>query len=102
MDTTLREDVATTTREVSRAFKESAMTKDKALRLALKALKDFSVTDKQASEASDAIKLALKIPKHRWQGFTADEFVYFCSYVDHETLDQIENTLRKRNELCSN
>jgi len=44
----------------------------------------------------------LKAPKHRWQGFTADEFVYFCSYVDHETLDQIENTLRKRNELCSN
>ena len=78
------------------------MSKDKALRLALEALKDFSVTDKQASEASAAIKLALKIPKHRWQGFTADEFVYFCSYVDHETLDQIENTLRKRNELCSN
>jgi len=75
------------------------MTKDKALRLALKALKDFSVTDKQASEASAAIKLALKISKHRWQGFTADEFVYFCSYVDHETLDQIENTLKKRNEL---
>ena len=37
-----------------------------------------------------------------WQGLTEEEFVYFCSYVDHETLDQIENTLRKRNELCSN
>ena len=35
------------------------MSKDKALRLALEALKDFSVTDKQASEASAAIKLAL-------------------------------------------
>jgi hypothetical protein len=78
------------------------MSKDKALRLALKALKDFSATDKQAFDATIAIKSALKMPKHRWQGFTADEFVYFCSYVDHETLDQIENTLRKRNELCSN
>jgi len=72
---------------------------DKALRLALKALKDLSVTDKQAFDATIAIKSVLKAPKHRWQGFTADEFVYFCSYVDHDTLDQIENTLRKRNEL---
>jgi len=29
MDTTLREDVATTTREVPRAFAEGAVTKDK-------------------------------------------------------------------------
>jgi hypothetical protein len=99
MDSTFREDAATTTREISRAFKESAVNQDKALRLALKSLKDLSVTDKQAFDATIAIKSALKMPKPRWQGLTADEFVYFCSYVDHETLDQIENTLRKRNEL---
>jgi hypothetical protein len=97
MDSTFREDAATTTREISRAFKESAVNQDKALRLALKSLKDLSVTDKQAFDATIAIKSALKMPKPRWQGLTADEFVYFCSYVDHETLDQIENTLRKRN-----
>jgi len=36
------------------------MSKDKALRLALGALKDFSVSDKQAFEATIAIKAALE------------------------------------------
>ena len=101
MDSTLREDAATTTREIPRAFKESEMTKDKALRLALKALKDLSVTDKQALEASAAIKLALEVEEYQWEGLTEEEFVYFCSYVDHDTLSQIENVLRDKNELLS-
>ena len=77
------------------------MTKDKALRLALKALKDLSVTDKQASEASVAIKSVLETEEYEWKGFTEEEFVYFCSFVDHDILDQIENVLRDKNELLS-
>jgi hypothetical protein len=78
------------------------MNKDNALRLALLALKDFSLVDKQAFEATVAIKAALKTEEHEWQGLTEEEFVYFCSFVDHDTLSQIENTLRDKNELCSN
>ena len=37
-----------------------------------------------------------------WQGLTEEECVYFCSYVDHDTLSQIENVLRDKNELRSN
>ena len=75
------------------------MNKDKALRLALKALKDFSVTDKQAFEATTAIKAALETEEYEWEGLTEEEFVYFCSFVDHDTLSQIENILRDKNEL---
>ena len=74
------------------------MNKDKALRLALGALKDFSVSDKQAFEATIAIKSALEEEEHEWEGLTEEEFVYFCSYVDHDTLSQIENVLRDKNE----
>jgi hypothetical protein len=76
------------------------MSKDKALRLALGALKDFSVSDKQAFEATIAIKAALEAEEHEWEGLTEEEFVYFCSFVDHDTLSQIENILRDKNELC--
>jgi hypothetical protein len=39
-------------------------------------------------------------PQQRtWEGLTEEEFVYFCSYVDHDTLSQIENVLRDKNEL---
>ena len=41
----------------------------------------------------------LHTPQHTWQGLTEEEFVYFCSYVDHDTLSQIENVLREKNEL---
>jgi hypothetical protein len=78
------------------------MNKNKALRLALGALKDFSVVDKQAFEATVAIKAALETEEHEWEGLTEEEFVYFCSFVDHDTLSQIENILRDKNELCSN
>jgi hypothetical protein len=37
-------------------------------------------------------------PQRTWQGLTEEEFVYFCSYVDHDTLSQIENVLRDKNE----
>jgi len=78
------------------------MNKDKALRIALKALKDFSVSDKQAYEATTAIKDALEKEDYEWEGLTEEEFVYFCSFVDHDTLSQIENVLRDKNELRSN
>ena len=38
-------------------------------------------------------------PQSTWEGFTEEEFVYFCSFVDHDILDQIENVLREKNEL---
>jgi hypothetical protein len=81
------------------------MNKNTVLRSALRQLEWLSKMDDPSESLVKTvkdIKSVLKAPKHRWQGLTADEFVYFCSYVDHETLDQIENTLRKRNELCSN
>jgi hypothetical protein len=78
------------------------MNKNKALRLALGALKDFSVVDKQAFEATVAIKAALETEEREWEGLTEEEFVYFCSFVDHDTLSQIENILRDKNELRSN
>ena len=34
-----------------------------------------------------------------WIGLTEEEFVFFCSYVDHDILSQIENILRDKNEL---
>jgi len=77
MDSTLGEyDPSTTaTREVFRTIKESKMSKD------------------------DALRSTLKAKEHEWQGLTEEEFVYFCSYVDHDTLSQIENVLRDKNEL---
>ena len=42
------------------------------------------------------------VQQSTWQGLTEEEFVYFCSYVDHDTLSQIENVLRDKNELRSN
>jgi uncharacterized protein YukE len=79
MDSTLRENASTTTREISRAFKESEMTKD---------LHETSMKEVQKIQPE-------------WQGLTEEEFVYFCSYVDHDTLSQIENVLRDKNELRS-
>jgi hypothetical protein len=84
MDSTLGEDASTTTREISRAFKESEMIKD---------LHEISMRKVQ--------RLGQKI-QPEWQGLTEEEFVYFCSYVDHDTLSQIENVLRDKNELRSN
>ena len=49
----------------------------------------------------DALRSTLKAKEHEWQGLTEEEFVYFCSYVDHDTLSQIENILRDKNELLS-
>ena len=41
----------------------------------------------------------IETEEYEWEGFTEEEFVYFCSFVDHDILDQIENTLRDKNEL---
>jgi len=82
MDSTLGEHDSTTTasREISRTFKESEMTKN---------LHETSMKEVQKIQPE-------------WQGLTEEEFVYFCSYVDHDTLSQIENVLRDKNELRSN
>jgi hypothetical protein len=76
------------------------------LKLALEALKSVEHVGKQMDggnpkidEAIKELESILKTEDYEWKGFTEEEFVYFCSYVDHETLDQIENTLRDKNEL---
>jgi len=103
MESTKREDAATTTRE-SNGIKESEMIET--LKLALEALKSVEHVGKKMDggnpkidEAIKEIKFALKTREYEWQGLTEEEFVYFCSYVDHDTLSQIENTLRDKNEL---
>jgi hypothetical protein len=50
------------------------------------------------SSMSEVQRLGQEI-QPEWEGLTEEEFVYFCSYVDHDTLSQIENTLRDKNEL---
>ena len=81
----------------------------KTLKLSLEALKSVEFVGKQMDggnpkldEAIKKIKSALKTPDYKWQGLTEEEFVYFCSYVDHDTLSQIENILRDKNELRCN
>jgi hypothetical protein len=37
-------------------------------------------------------------PQRTWVGLDEDEFVYFCAYVNHEKLSEIENVLRDKNE----
>ena len=81
----------------------------KTLKLSLEALKSVEFVGKQMDggnpkldEAIKKIKSALKTSDYKWQGLTEEEFVYFCSYVDHDTLSQIENILRDKNELRCN
>ena len=80
---------------------------------------DIDSNDKQTNKAITAIKEALAQPKHcsdcgqklgdanhihtcspqrTWVGLDEDEFVYFCAYVNHEKLSEIENFLRDKNE----
>ena len=79
------------------------MTKDETLKLALEALEPLEFVGKRMDggnpkidEAISAIKKALKQPS--WIGLDEDEFVYFCAYVNHEKLSEIENVLRDKNE----
>ena len=76
------------------------------LKLALEALESVEFVGKKMDggnpkidEAIKKINFVLKTRKYEWQGLTEEEFVYFCSYVDHDTLSQIENILRDKNEL---
>jgi len=73
------------------------------LKLALEALEPLEFVGKRMDggnpkidEAIIAIKKALKQPS--WIGLDEDEFVYFCAYVNHEKLSEIENVLRDKNE----
>jgi hypothetical protein len=79
------------------------MNKNEVLKLALKALEPLEFVGKRMDggnpkidEAIIAIKKALKQPS--WIGLDEDEFVYFCAYVNHEKLSEIENVLRDKNE----
>ena len=78
------------------------MTKE-VLKIALEALEPLEFVGKRMDggnpkidEAISAIKEALAQPS--WIGLDEDEFVYFCAYVNHETLSEIENVLRDKNE----
>lgn len=73
------------------------------LKIALEALEPLEFVGKRMDggnpkidEAISAIKKALKQPS--WIGLDEDEFVYFCAYVNHEKLSEIENVLRDKNE----
>ena len=73
------------------------------LKIALEALEPLEFVGKRMDggnpkidEAIAAIKKALKQPS--WIGLDEDEFVYFCAYVNHEILSEIENVLRDKNE----
>ena len=79
------------------------MTKNDVLKLALEALLSLEFVGKRMDggnpkidEAIGAIKKTLKQPS--WIGLDEDEFVYFCAYVNHEKLSEIENVLRDKNE----
>lgn len=48
--------------------------------------------EKQSDES-----IALYTHPHQWQGLTEEEFIYFTSWVDAETLSQIEKTLKEKN-----
>ena len=78
------------------------MTEREALKLALEALEDLGMKHFESTgevlykETSTAIKEALAQPS--WIGLDEDEFVYFCAYVNHEILSEIENVLRDKNE----
>jgi hypothetical protein len=79
------------------------MNKNEVLKLALEALEPLEFVGKRMDggnpkidEAIIAIKKALKQPS--WIGLDEDEFVYFCAYVNHEKLSEIENVLRDKNE----
>jgi hypothetical protein len=71
------------------------------LKLALEALEPLEFVGKRMDggnpkidEAIIAIKKALKQPS--WIGLDEDEFVYFCAYVNHEKLSEIENGMYKQ------
>jgi ABC-type microcin C transport system permease subunit YejE len=73
------------------------------LKIALEALEPLEFLGKRMDggnpkidEAISAIKKALKQPS--WIGLDEDEFVYFCAYVNHEILLEIENVLKAKNE----
>jgi hypothetical protein len=79
------------------------MNKNEVLKLALEALEPLEFVGKRMDggnpkidKAIAAIKKALKQPS--WIGLDEDEFVYFCAYVNHEKLSEIENVLRDKNE----
>ena len=79
------------------------------LKLALEALKSVEFVGKKMDggnpkidEAIKEIESILEITGYEWEGLTEEEFIFFCSYVDHDILSQIEDVLRRKNELCSN
>ena len=85
MDSTLREDAATTTREVSRAFAEGAVTKE-ALKLALETLECWQRNEdcnEPMSKILEAIKEALAQPEQEPVG----KFAEFTDGIWREVTD---------------
>jgi len=77
------------------------------LKLALEALKSVEHVGERMDggnpkidEAIKEIESILEITGSEWEGFTEEEFIFWCSYVDHDILSQIEDVLRRKNELC--
>ena len=82
------------------------MTKDEALEMALWALEDFSLVDKLAFEASEAIKQVLAQPPRKWIGLTFQERCELWnisskfspdSVIMHDFAKDVEEELRKKN-----
>ena len=69
-------------------------TKDEALNMVIKNLELQEFNTVNATLISYC-KEALEQPA--WQGLTEEEFIYFTSWVDAETLSQIEHTLKEKN-----
>ena len=52
---------------------------------------------REVTDGSAGVPLYIA-PQRTWVGLDEDEFVYFCAYVNHEKLSEIENVLRDKNE----
>ena len=56
----------------------------------------FNEVEKQSNLGKRILKEIR--PERTWVGLDEDEFVYFCAYVNHEILLEIENVLKAKNE----
>lgn len=75
------------------------MTKDEALKIAIEAMESAELVWASAGivkmhEAIEACKYALD---KKWENLDEEEFEYFCSWVNHRILCEIEKTLKDKN-----
>jgi hypothetical protein len=69
--------------------------KDAALEMAIICFNNRDDLESHEIVTLNACKEALEQPA--WQGLTEEEFIYFTSWVDAETLSQIEQALKEKN-----